>query len=202
MQSCLHYDRQTGETLPRLTRHTARRHDTWKRAVRSARTANVTHARYGERKGTPTMNTPIKPACEEAIIRSRDAAPLARFNPTWTLVATILGSSLSFIDGTVVNVALPSIQREFHASGADAQWVVESYALLLCALILVGGSLGDRYGRKRIYIIGITIFTLASVACGFAPNILALISARAVQGIGGGGRAPRRRWERNAPRGE
>jgi EmrB/QacA subfamily drug resistance transporter len=101
------------------------------------------------------------------------------------LVATILGSSLSFIDGTVVNVALPSIQRELHASATDVQWVVEAYSLFLCALILVGGSLGDRLGRRRIFSIGIVIFTLASVGCGVAPSLAMLIGARAAQGVGG-----------------
>lgn len=104
---------------------------------------------------------------------------------TWVLVATILGSSMAFIDGTVVNVALPVLQVELHASAANAQWVVEAYALFLAALILVGGSLGDRLGRRRIFAIGVGVFTLASVACGFAPNIQTLIFARAVQGIGG-----------------
>ncbi len=103
----------------------------------------------------------------------------------WVLVATILGSSLSFIDGTVVNVALPTLQRDLAATGSDAQWVVESYSLFLAALILVGGSLGDRLGRKRIYAVGIALFTLASVWCGLAPNVGVLIAGRAVQGIGG-----------------
>ncbi|HEY7849068.1 MAG TPA: DHA2 family efflux MFS transporter permease subunit, partial [Ktedonobacterales bacterium] len=131
------------------------------------------------------MNTPVRPTCDEQIIRSKRAASKAPRNPTWALVATILGSSLAFIDGTVVNVALPSIQRELGASIAQAQWVIEAYSLFLSALILVGGSLGDRYGRKRIYMIGMTVFTLASIACGFAPNITALIVARAIQGVGG-----------------
>ncbi len=127
----------------------------------------------------------MKPIGDEHIIRSKRAAPATRFNPTWALVATILGSSLSFIDGTVVNVALPSIQRELDASAANVQWVIQAYALFLSALILVGGSLGDRFGRKRIYVIGIVVFTLASMGCGFAPNITTLIVARAVQGVGG-----------------
>lgn len=130
------------------------------------------------------MTGPVKPTCEEEIIRSK-RCDATGFNPTWTLVATILGSSLSFIDGTVVNVALPSIQRELGASAANVQWVIEAYSLLLSALILVGGSLGDRLGRKRVYMAGIIFFTLASVACGVAPNILVLIIARAAQGIGG-----------------
>lgn len=131
------------------------------------------------------MNTPVRTPCDEEIIRSRRAAPQPCLHPTWTLVATILGSSLSFIDGTVVNVALPVIQRDLGASATNVQWVIEAYSLFLSALILVGGSLGDRFGRRRIYTLGIVIFTLASIACGFAPNIVALIVARAVQGIGG-----------------
>jgi len=103
----------------------------------------------------------------------------------WVLVATILGSSLSFIDGTVVNVALPTLQRDLGATGADAQWVIEAYALFLAALILVGGSLGDRLGRRRIYAVGIAIFAASSVLCGLAPNVDLLIAGRAVQGIGG-----------------
>lgn len=131
------------------------------------------------------MNTPVRSMCDEEIIRSKRPSPKVRISPRWTLVATILGSSLSFIDGTVVNVALPSIQRELGASVADAQWVIEAYSLFLSALILIGGSFGDRFGRKRIYIIGMALFTLASMGCGLAPNIGALIAARAVQGIGG-----------------
>jgi len=131
------------------------------------------------------MNTPVRQPCEEEIIRSRKADSQPCPHPNWTLAATILGSSLAFIDGTVVNVALPVIQRDLDASAATVQWVVEAYSLFLAALILVGGSLGDRFGRKRIYTLGIAIFTLASVACGFAPSITALNVARAVQGIGG-----------------
>ena len=103
----------------------------------------------------------------------------------WILLATILGSSLVFIDSSVVNVALPRIQTDLNATAANVQWVVEAYALFLAALILVGGSLGDRFGRKRIFMIGIVIFALASMWCGIAPNITQLIAGRAVQGIGG-----------------
>ena len=106
-------------------------------------------------------------------------------NGLWVLIATILGSSMAFIDGTVVNVALPTLQTDLKADVSAVQWVVEAYSLLLAALILVGGSLGDRFGRRRIYTIGIIIFTLASIVCGLAPDILTLIIARAVQGIGG-----------------
>ncbi len=103
----------------------------------------------------------------------------------WVLLTTILGSSMAFIDGSVVNVALPVLQTDLRASVADAQWVVEAYALFLSALILVGGSLGDRYGRKAVYAIGIALFAAASVWCGLAPDAGQLIVARAVQGIGG-----------------
>ncbi len=84
----------------------------------------------------------------------------------WVLVATILGSSMAFIDGTVVNVALPAIQANFHANVVDVQWVVESYGLFLGALILVGGSLGDLFGRRLIFVVGIAIFAVASAVCG------------------------------------
>ncbi len=102
----------------------------------------------------------------------------------WVLAAAILGSSITFIDGTVVNVALPVLQSELGASVVEAQWIVESYALMLAALILVGGSLGDRLGRKRVFSAGVLLFALASVWCGVAPNIVQLIVARGVQGVG------------------
>lgn len=103
----------------------------------------------------------------------------------WVLAATILGSSMAFIDGTVINVALPVLQRDLSATVAEVQWVVELYTLFLSALILVGGSLGDLYGRRRVYAAGVALFTAASVWCGFAPTIGQLILARAAQGIGG-----------------
>src|ERR1700716_323780 len=102
----------------------------------------------------------------------------------WTLVATILGSSLTFIDGTVVNVALPALQADLHATITDVQWVIEAYALLLGALILVGGSLGDQFGRKRVFLSGLLLFPIASMACGVATSPTMLIAGRAVQGVG------------------
>jgi EmrB/QacA subfamily drug resistance transporter len=102
----------------------------------------------------------------------------------WTLVAAILGSSLAFVDGTVVNVALPAIQHTLNANAADAQWVVESYALFLASLLLVGGALGDRLGRRRVFMLGAAIFVGASVACAMSPSVIPLIIARAVQGVG------------------
>ncbi|HEX5176460.1 MAG TPA: MFS transporter, partial [Chthoniobacteraceae bacterium] len=91
---------------------------------------------------------------------------------------------MAFIDGTVVNVALPALQRELNASVVDVQWVIEAYALLLSAFLLMGGSLGDQFGRRRIYLLGIIIFSAASACCGFASSIGQLIGARAAQGLG------------------
>jgi EmrB/QacA subfamily drug resistance transporter len=102
----------------------------------------------------------------------------------WILAATILASSMAFIDGTVVNVALPSLQSSLHATVVDVQWVVESYGLLLAALILVGGSLGDLWGRRLMFLTGVVIFALASAGCGLASNILQLVIARSIQGMG------------------
>ncbi|MEO5930369.1 MAG: MFS transporter, partial [Candidatus Kapaibacterium sp.] len=112
------------------------------------------------------------------------SAPATRRAGGWILAATILGSSLAFIDGTVVNVALPALQAGLGASVSQVQWVVEAYALFLGALVLVGGSLGDIYGRRRIFALGIILFTAASVWCGLSPNIMQLIIARGIQGIG------------------
>src|SRR5213082_2378209 len=128
----------------------------------------------------------VKSPCDEGVIRSApQAAPSPPHVGMWVLVATILGSSRAFIDGTVVNVALPVIQRDFNATTSDVQWIVEAYSLFLAALILVGGSLGDHYGRRRIFAMGVVIFAIASVWCGLSPNTTSLIIARAVQGIGG-----------------
>src|SRR5467141_3688021 len=102
----------------------------------------------------------------------------------WTLVATILASAMTFIDGTVVNVALPALQNSLHATITDVQWVVEAYALFLGALILVGGSMGDQLGRKRVFLFGVVFFTAASVLCGVATSTRVLIVGRAFQGIG------------------
>jgi EmrB/QacA subfamily drug resistance transporter len=100
------------------------------------------------------------------------------------LAATILGSSMAFVDGTVVNVALPVLQTSLRASVAGAQWIVEAYGILLSALVLLGGALSDRLGRRRVFTIGTLIFTGASVLCGLAPDVRSIIAARAVQGLG------------------
>jgi EmrB/QacA subfamily drug resistance transporter len=116
------------------------------------------------------------------------APNLVRYGTTagrWVLLATVLGSSLAFIDATVVNIALPSIGRDLGADAAGLQWTVNGYALSLASLILLGGSLGDRYGRKRVFLIGTGWFAAASLLCGIAPNIEMLIGARVLQGVGG-----------------
>ena len=118
--------------------------------------------------------------------------PIARVttaatNPKGTLAATILGSSLAFIDGSVVNVALPAVERDLAssgASGASIGWLINAYLLTLGALVLVGGVAGDRYGRKRMLLIGIAVFTAASLACALAPGFGWLLAARALQGVG------------------
>jgi EmrB/QacA subfamily drug resistance transporter len=127
----------------------------------------------------------MKLPCDETVSRSAngDARCRAEAKP-WILAATILGSSLAFIDSTVVNVALPALQTSFHATVVGVQWVVESYGLFLAALILVGGSLGDLFGRRRVFVAGVAIFALASVMCGVSSNISELIIARSIQGVG------------------
>ena len=131
------------------------------------------------------MATFVKSPCDEGVIRSApQAVPCAPQVGVWVLVATILASSMAFIDGSVVNVALPIIQRDLGATASDVLWIVETYALFLAALILVGGSLGDHFGRRRIFATGIAVFTLASIWGGLSPTVLSLILARAVQGIG------------------
>jgi EmrB/QacA subfamily drug resistance transporter len=127
----------------------------------------------------------MKPPCDEGVLRA--AAPAASGSAaggSWVIAAAVLGSSMAFIDGTAVNVALPALQADLKASVTGVQWVVESYALVLAGLLLVGGSLGDRFGRRRVFTIGVALFALASAGCGLAPGITALIAARAGQGLG------------------
>ena len=126
---------------------------------------------------------PIKSPCEESAARVAQSAVEPCRGP-WVLIATILASSMAFIDGTVVNVALPALQSALHASGTDIQWVVESYALLLASLLLLGGSLGDLYGRRRIFLSGVLLFAVGSSWCGLSSSITSLIAARGLQGIG------------------
>jgi EmrB/QacA subfamily drug resistance transporter len=123
--------------------------------------------------------------CDEGLIRSIGATPESvTCNRTWVLAATIMGSSMAFIDGSVVNVALPALEKNLQANVALIQWVINAYTLSLAALILIGGAAGDRFGRRRVFVIGIAIFAGASLWCGLAPNVTQLIAARAVQGVG------------------
>jgi EmrB/QacA subfamily drug resistance transporter len=126
----------------------------------------------------------LKPPCDEAVMLSGVPGPCDAARGSWVLAATILASSMAFIDGTVVNVALPALQSALHATASQMQWIIESYALLLSALLLLGGSLGDLYGRTRIFVLGVVVFAVASAWCGLAPSISWLIIARGVQGVG------------------
>ena len=126
----------------------------------------------------------MKQPCDEAVIRSAAlGAPCADKSRGWVLAATILGSSMAFIDSTVVNVALPALQSDLHATVVDVQWVIESYGLFLSALILVGGALGDSLGRRAMFLLGVVGFATASIGCGFSASIKSLLIWRSVQGI-------------------
>jgi EmrB/QacA subfamily drug resistance transporter len=133
----------------------------------------------------------MRQPCDEAAIRAgASSGPCKPDSAPWVLAATILGSSLAFIDGTVVNVALPALQANLHASVVDIQWIVEGYGLFLSALILVGGALGDSVGRRLMFLLGTGLFAAASIACGLSSNIEGLIIARCVQGIGAAALVP------------
>jgi MFS family permease len=127
----------------------------------------------------------IRQPCDEGIIRSKEAQSVCAPNAApWVLAATILGSSMAFIDETALPVALPAIQSGLGATAVDAQWVVAAYTLFLAALVLVGGSLGDHLGRRRMFSVGVVLFAVASMWCGLAPNPEQLIFSRALQGVG------------------
>src|ERR1700694_6170908 len=121
------------------------------------------------------------PPCDAGVIRGTPAFPaaLSRRRKRLTLAATILGSSMAFCDVSVVNIALPAIQQALHTDAVSTQWIVNAYLLLLGALVLVGGSAADIYGRRRIFLLGILIFTTASIVCGLSPDITVLIISRA-----------------------
>src|SRR5215467_984577 len=118
------------------------------------------------------MINPRARPCAEGTIRSTPiVAGRSVSKKTWTLVAAILGTSTAFIDESVVNVALPAIETDLGASGAAVQWVVNAYTLCLAALLLIGGAAGDRFGRRRIFLIGIGVFAAASIGCGLAASV-------------------------------
>ena len=127
-----------------------------------------------------------RPPCDAGVIQATPTfdAALSQRRKWLTLVATIVGSSMALLDGSVVNIALPAIQQALHAGAASTQWIVNAYLLLLGALVLIGGSAADLYGRRRIFVLGVAVFIAASIACGLSPNVVVLIVSRAVQGFG------------------
>jgi EmrB/QacA subfamily drug resistance transporter len=128
--------------------------------------------------------TPQTVPCLSAVASGSDYQPCQPGDRTSILIMTILGSSLAFMDGSVVNVALPTFQTTFYATSSEVQWVVQSYALFCAALLLLGGALGDRLGRKRIFAIGIGLFTLASAGAALSMSLPQLVLSRSVQGVG------------------
>jgi EmrB/QacA subfamily drug resistance transporter len=126
----------------------------------------------------------MKPPCDEAVIGAGAAGtPCPEELRPWVLTATILGSSMAFIDSTAVNVALPALQSSLHATMVDVQWVIEAYGLFLSALILVGGALGDSLGRRAMFLFGVAGFAVASAGCGFSSSIRELVLWRSIQGV-------------------
>src|SRR5262245_49608083 len=117
------------------------------------------------------MAIPARGPCDQAAIPTATSDRLTPAAGGWVLAAAILGSSMAFIDGTVVNVALPALQSSLHATMAEVQWVVVSYALALAAVLLTGGSAGDLYGRRKVFAIGVLVFSAASVWCGLSRTI-------------------------------
>ena len=131
------------------------------------------------------MTSIVRAPCDEAVMASAPPCVGQGDAAKWTLTAAILGSSMAFIDATVVNVALPAMQSAFNASIAQVQWIGASFTLTQAALLLAGGSLGDLYGRRRIFTLGVLLFAIASLWCGLSPTVEQLIVARALQGVGG-----------------
>ena len=173
---------------PRSARSSSRRTSTGRRSPagterRSRRPAALLRRPHEFRAWA--VSSVLRSPCDEAAALAGPPDTRAFGAGRWVLIVSILGSSMAFIDGTVVNVALPALQSSLGATIGQVQWVVESYALFLAALLLVGGALGDRYSRRMVFAAGVVVFGLASAWCGLAPNVNQLIVARAVQGIGG-----------------
>jgi EmrB/QacA subfamily drug resistance transporter len=128
------------------------------------------------------MSVSAQPNCDAANAAAKPDG--ATPHPRWVLMVSILASSLAFIDGSVVNVGLPAIARSLRADAADLQWVINAYLLPLSALLLLGGAAGDRFGQRRLLVIGTTLFALASASCAVAPNLAWLLASRVAQGVG------------------
>jgi EmrB/QacA subfamily drug resistance transporter len=120
-----------------------------------------------------------------AVAAAPQGALCAKNAEPWILATTILASSMAFIDGTLVNVALPALQRSLGATLANGQWIIEAYELMLAALMVIGGAAGDRFGRRRVFALGVLVFIVASVCCGLSNSVITLVASRGVQGIGG-----------------
>lgn len=128
----------------------------------------------------------IRAPCDAGVIKATPAfdAALSQRRKWLTLIATIVGSSMALLDGSVVNIALPAIQQALHVDATATQWIVNAYLLLLGAFVLIGGSAADLYGRRRVFVLGVAVFIVASIACGLSPNNVVLVVSRAVQGLG------------------
>jgi EmrB/QacA subfamily drug resistance transporter len=129
------------------------------------------------------INSKAQPCAAEVIRSTRGTSACPKRDKTWVLAAAVLGSTMAFVDESVVNVALPTIEADLGTTLAAMQWVINAYTLCMSALLLIGGAAADRFGRRVLFLIGIVSFTLASIACGCAPDIGALIAARAIQGV-------------------
>src|ERR1700681_1621825 len=129
------------------------------------------------------MNAAIHAPCDAAQAKGTASWCETR-HPNWVLPTTVLASSLAFIDGSVVNVGLPAVGAAFNASAGDLQWVINAYLLPLSALLLLGGAVGDRFGRARLLVLGTALFGIASIACALAPSLLWLLIGRGLQGVG------------------
>jgi EmrB/QacA subfamily drug resistance transporter len=130
------------------------------------------------------MGNPKALPCDQAAIRAAASVPACAARKTWVLTAAVLGSTLAYIDESVVNIALPKIESDLHTTLAAMQWVVNAYTLCLTALLLIGGATADQFGRRRVFLIGTAVFAVASVGCGLAPGVPVLIAARTLQGAG------------------
>ena len=139
---------------------------------------------HAESEQLHVVNWKAQPCAAEVIRSTRGTAACPRQDKTWVLAAAVLGSTMAFVDESVVNVALPKIEADLHTTLAAMQWVINAYTLCMSALLLIGGAAADRFGRRVLFLIGIVTFTLASIACGAAPDIAALIAARVIQGVG------------------
>ena len=130
------------------------------------------------------VNSKAQPCAAEIIRSTRGTAACPKQDKAWVLAAAVLGSTTAFVDESVANVALPKIEADLRTTLTAMQWVINAYTLCMSALLMIGGAAADRFGRRVLFFIGIITFTLASIACGSAPNVGALIAARAIQGVG------------------